>query len=197
MHSLPAFLSLLFAFLHAHAAPLDNKVIEPWNDPATATGVVGYITEAYCYTDGYAVSTANLQNTINNICNNVQTMVFGLSGYNSESEMYPFYYPPTAHDDEGVIFASIAYHGNPNCDAHDPSGIRLDMLTCQGAFYEIVGLKGNGCGNLGGVGEDVCLLYWLDPNPVLHGTMQPHTDVAEAAVSSLPDPGLTNATDLL
>ncbi|KAK0264916.1 hypothetical protein LTR01_004099 [Friedmanniomyces endolithicus] len=195
MYSLTAFLCLLFISFVINSAALPPNV-QPWNDASTATGTVGIVSEIYCYTTGHDVGTNILQNTINNICNNVQTTVFGPSGYNSAKATYAFYYPPTSHDDEGVVFAAVEYHRNGLCDAAYPKGIRLAFEDCQFGFYGVVGLKGDCCGNLAGVGEDVCFMYWLDPNPELHGSRGSRSNVVDEAVSSAPGPVLTNATGL-
>ncbi|KAK0934344.1 hypothetical protein LTR29_014075 [Friedmanniomyces endolithicus] len=167
MYSLTAFLCLLFISFVINSAALPPNV-QPWNDASTATGTVGIVSEIYCYTTGHDVGTNNLQNTINNICNNVQTMVF----------------------------AAVEYHRNGLCDAAYPKRIRLAFEDCQFGFYGVVGLKGDCCGNLAGVGEDVCFMYWLDPNPELHGSRGSRSNVVDEAVSSPPAPVLTNATGL-
>ncbi|KAK5737675.1 hypothetical protein LTR17_006537 [Elasticomyces elasticus] len=201
MHFITALLPLAFLATKITAAPTPDFTVYPWNDDTTATGKLGDVMSTRCYIDGNDVGLTNIQNTINNICNDAQTKIFGPTGAPWTSHQILYQYPPSSHYDEGAIFAQIAYHNNPNCDYVKPTGMKPSWDYCQMGFAGVIGNQwGYGddrCGRLGGAGEDVCFMFWIDPNPIDHNVVHyKHGKVNIAGVPQLPEV-LVNSTNVL
>jgi len=168
IHTLLWFL-LTASFSHAIALP-------QWNDAITDAGKVGIPAEMSCYTGGYVPNIEDVKKVIKNVCGPVSKNKFGPGG---QPEIRALQQNSVWGLKEPMILAKVVWHDNPVCAAQGKN--RLSKKQCNYVFNLIMNAKGDpeGCSypGLGGVAEDLCFLYVLDPNPTVCCSPSPHCRV--------------------